>query len=104
MPPQSSNTCFMRKPKSAFYLTAKKIWETVVDKDVDSTDELKLQLEIHKRLLSIFQVGNYYYFVFNIFNGEMEEMSAGVTKVLGYEPNEMSVSFLMDKIHIVSLE
>lgn len=29
----------------------------------------------------------------------MEEMSSGVTKVLGYEPNELSVSFLLDRIH-----
>lgn len=89
----------MEKPGSDFYLTAKKIWGTVVKEDGNDSTELKLQLELHKRLLNIFQPGSYYYFVFNIYQGAIEFMSAGIADVLGYEPGEMDIVFLMDKIH-----
>jgi len=89
----------MKKPNSNFYLTAKKIWGTVVKTDAIDSNELRLQLEFHKRLLNIFQVGSYYYFVFNIYQGAVELMSEGITEVLGYEPDEITAMFLMDKIH-----
>jgi DNA-binding CsgD family transcriptional regulator len=89
----------MEKPNSDFYLTAKKIWGTVVKTDSNESNELRLQLELHKRLLSIFQVGSYYYLVFNIFQGQVEYISNGVRDVLGYEPEEINAMFLMDKIH-----
>lgn len=89
----------MNKPNSDFYLTAKKIWGTVVKTDAADSNELRLQLEFHKRLLNIFQVGSYYYFVFNIYQGAIEFMSPGVKDVLGYEADEIDVMFLMDRIH-----
>ena len=89
----------MEKPTSEFYLTAKKIWGTVVKTDSTDSSELKLQLEIHKRLLSIFQAGNYYYLIFNIYQGVIEFISGGITDILGYEPCEVDAFFLMDKIH-----
>ena len=89
----------MEKPQTDFYLTAKKIWGTVVKEDAHNSNELKLQLELHKRLLNIFQPGSYYYFVFNIYQGIIEFMSNGIADVLGYEPGEMDIVFLMGKIH-----
>ncbi|MFP5042618.1 hypothetical protein [Parasediminibacterium sp. JCM 36343] len=51
----------MEKPTTSnFYLAARKIWETVVFKDAPESFELELQLEFHKRLLNIFQAGNFY--------------------------------------------
>lgn len=89
----------MQKLPTPFYQSAKKIWETVVKTDSLESNELKLQLELHKRLLNIFQVGKYYYFTFNIYQGAIEFISEGARDVLGYEPEEMSVGLLMDKIH-----
>jgi len=89
----------MEKSTTNFYLAARKIWGTVVKTDSEYTKELELQLEFHKRLLSIFQVGKYYYMVFNIFQGQIEFMSEEVKDVLGYEPEEMTTMFFLDKIH-----
>lgn len=89
----------MQRSTSEFYLTAQKIWRTVVKSDSIDSNELKLQLEFHKRLLSIFQVGSYYYLVFNIYQGAIEFISDGVLDVLGYEPHEVNTGFLMSKIH-----
>lgn len=89
----------MQRSTSDFYLNAKKIWGTVVKTDSVDSNELRLQLEFHKRLLNIFQVGSYYYLIFNIYQGAIEFISPEVTDVLGYEIDEMSAEFLMDKIH-----
>lgn len=89
----------MEKSTTNFYLTAKKIWGTVTKTDSEYTKELELELEFHKRLLNIFQVGRYYYIVFNIFQGQIEFVSQGVKDILGYESEEITVQFFIDKIH-----
>ena len=89
----------MEQSTSNFYLAARKIWGTVTKSDSEYTKELELQLEFHKRLLNLFQIGGYYYIVFNIFQGEIEFASEEIKPILGYEPEEITIEFLMDKIH-----
>jgi len=89
----------MEKQTSNFYTTATKLWKTVVNDESPDSFELKLQLELHKRLLNMFQAGTYYYFVFNMYKVEIEFMSAGISNVLGYKPEEITVPMIMDKIH-----
>jgi DNA-binding CsgD family transcriptional regulator len=89
----------MEKSTSNFYLEAKKIWETVTKTDSDYSKEIEFELELHKRLLNFLQIGNYYYFVFNIFKGEFNLVSKNVKDVLGYYPEEMTVLFLLDNVH-----
>ncbi|HTN17589.1 MAG TPA: LuxR C-terminal-related transcriptional regulator [Chitinophagaceae bacterium] len=86
--------------KQDFYVTARNIWGTVVDKN-GSTDieTLQQQLLIHRQLLNIFQAGNYYYLFFNIYEGTIEFVSPEVEQVLGYEAGEVNALFLMDKLH-----
>lgn len=89
----------MEKSTSNFYLTAKKIWDVAVKTDSEYNTELELQLEMHKRLLNIFQVGNYYYYVFNVFQGALDLVSQEIRIVLGYEPEEFTVLKIIDSIH-----
>lgn len=42
-------------------------------------------LEKHRKLLSMFQVGDYYYFIFNIKNGDFDYLSPSVKDVLGFD-------------------
>ena len=90
----------MQKSTTNFYLTAKKIWDVAVKADSEYTEELELQLEMHKRLLNIFQVGNYYYYVFNVFQGAFDFVSEGIRIVLEYEPEaEYTTIKMVDSIH-----
>lgn len=89
----------MEKSTTNFYLTAKKIWGTVAKNDSEYTKELELQLDIHKQLLNILQVGKYYYFIFNIFQGEFDLVNKNVKDVLGYEPEEITVLLILDNVH-----
>jgi DNA-binding CsgD family transcriptional regulator len=89
----------MPNQHSPFYLSAKKIWSTVVNENPSHPHELKLELDLHKRLLSLFQPGSYYYYVFNIFKAEFDVVSPGITNVLGYQPEEMTAAFFVDIVH-----
>ncbi|MGJ7030018.1 LuxR C-terminal-related transcriptional regulator [Niabella hirudinis] len=90
----------MKEQDHHFYLTAKKFWKTVVNKEtVPNLEQLQQQVEHYKRLLSIFHAGNYYYQVFNIYTSCFDLVSPEVKNVLGYEPREYEVGFLMSIIH-----
>ena len=89
----------MQKYNSDFYLTAKKLWDTVVKTDSIGSNELKLQLELHKRLFNIFQVGSYYYLLFNIYEGKIAYISPEITNVMGYAPAEVDIFHFMNSIH-----
>ena len=81
------------------YLEAQKIWGTAIHAGPPGSKELELQLEIHKRLLHIFQAGRYYYMVFNVYQMELEFISPDIEAVLGFKPDEISAMFFLDRIH-----
>jgi len=90
----------MKNTPSKYYLTAKKFWKTVVDTETEADPAaLQQQIELHKKLLNVFQAGNYFYLVFNMYSGDTDLVGPSVTDILGYQPEEMSISFLMDRIH-----
>jgi DNA-binding CsgD family transcriptional regulator len=81
------------------YLEAKKIWGTAIHAGPPGSKELELQLEIHKRLLHIFQAGRYYYMVFNVYLMELEFISPDIEIVLGFKPDDVCAMFFLDRIH-----
>lgn len=90
----------MPKTRSDYYLTARKFWKTVTDSDINvSSSMLQSQLEAYKHLFSVFQAGNYFYVVFNMYKGELDFVDENVARVLGYEPDEFNVAFFMGNIH-----
>lgn len=76
---------------------AEKIWKRIAKDGTE--EELKFSLEIHKKLLNFFQVGDFYYYIFNVKSSVFDLMSNEVKTVLGYEPGEIDVSFFLSKIH-----
>lgn len=84
---------------SKIYCNAKKAWNSVVETNSANPFELQLQLDLHKRLLSIFQPGNYWYFVFNLHEATFEFVSQGIVPVLGYNPEEIDTHLYINNIH-----
>ena len=60
---------------------------------------LKLELDIHKKLLNFFMAGNSYYFIINHNSVSFESVSKEVEEVLGYTPSEFDIEFLNTKLH-----
>lgn len=76
---------------------ARKIWTEIGQNKTPG--ELNLEVEIYKKLLNFFQVGDYYYFVFNPPEMVIEYAGPSVLPVLGYQPEELTLEKLMNSIH-----
>ncbi|MGE7778222.1 LuxR C-terminal-related transcriptional regulator [Chitinophaga sp. NPDC101104] len=86
--------------KNDLYLEVKKYWASVAGKEgnVDFST-LQAQIETHKRLFNIFQAGSYFFLLFDIYNGEIAEVSPGLFDVLGYTQGELNMEEYVNKIH-----
>jgi DNA-binding CsgD family transcriptional regulator len=79
---------------------ATQIWQQLSKfSDHAAQQDLQRQLDIHRKLLHIFQVGDYYYFIFNLPGSAIQYASPEVKTVLGYDPAQISTGFFLDKIH-----
>ncbi|WP_228446643.1 LuxR C-terminal-related transcriptional regulator [Chryseobacterium sp. 3008163] len=89
----------MEKSKTSLYQAATEVWGKAILKDASYTKNLELNLELHKKLLNIFQAGDYYYMIFNVSTMELEFISPHIKNILGYDSNEINALFFLDQIH-----
>ncbi len=83
--------------KQLIFEEANKIWHKFTRDAAD--EDFTLPFEVHKKLLSLFHVGEFYYYIFNVKTSCFELMSQEIRSVLGYDPDEVDVPFLLNKIH-----
>ncbi|RNI25784.1 helix-turn-helix transcriptional regulator [Rufibacter latericius] len=79
------------------YESAQKIWRQVSKES--TAPEIDFELEVHKKLLNIFQVGDYYYFIFNCPEARIEFVSDNVQDILGFPPENFTVPEVLNRIH-----
>lgn len=66
----------------------------------NSSENFTFELDIHKKLLNIFHIGEYYYYVLNCSTTQVEFVSEEVKKVIGVkEIEEFSIEFLFNLVH-----
>lgn len=70
------------------YSEVMKVWRSFAQQD-DSLNQLEIELDIHKKILNYFQIGEFYYYIFNI-STQQFVISPCVEKVLGYTPEELT--------------
>jgi len=80
-----------------FNAEASKIWKKITSDS--SPDQVTVELDLYKKLLNFFQVGDYFYWVFNLANYHLDIVSGEMPAVLGYEIPEFTLDLLMDNIH-----
>jgi DNA-binding CsgD family transcriptional regulator len=76
---------------------ANRIWNRLASESV--ADLLRTELDLYKKLLEFFQVGDSYYFIFNFKTFEFDLVGNEIESVLGYNASEINIPFLMDKLH-----
>jgi len=74
-----------------------KIWKQV--SSGPNANRLQFELDIYKKLLNFFQVGGYYYIIFNIGMLDFDYTSPQVEAVLGYKVSEFNRPLFMEIIH-----
>lgn len=83
--------------KPIVYEEAGKIWKRLSGGAPKM--ELQFELEVPRQLLNFFQVGDYYYYVFNVKETVFDFVSHDITRVLGYALEEIDVPFFLGNIH-----
>lgn len=83
--------------KSRFFLEAHKIWTEV--SGTNEVENLASSIDLHKKLLNIFQAGDYYYFIFNIRQGNFEFVSPEIGKILGLDPKTITAREHLANMH-----
>jgi len=80
-----------------FNLEATNIWRKAPSET--SVGQLQIELELYKKLLNFFQVGDNFYLVFNLVRIEIDMVSNEVQNVLGCQPSEFNIEYLLNNIH-----
>jgi PAS domain S-box-containing protein len=78
---------------------AAKIWKSVTEQGDNPTELLQLELDLYKKLLIFFQVGESCYMVFSFQRLQFDFVSDEIKEVLGYTREEFSVEMIMQCIH-----
>jgi DNA-binding CsgD family transcriptional regulator len=80
-----------------FNTEANNIWKKAAGRS--PAEQLRFELELYKKLLNFFQVGDYCFYIFNIPILELEFVSPDVQQLFGYNPSEFKLQTLLEKIH-----
>ncbi len=83
------------KPEA--YKAANQIWKDMA-KTV-SDDDLLFELDVHRKISSIFHVGEFYYYVFNIKHSRFDFISPEMPTILGYSPESIDVALVVNSMH-----
>lgn len=78
---------------------AGKIWKRFSDNKGKPIEALKLELELYKKLLVFFQVGESCCFVFNFQDVRFEFVSNEAESLLGYPKAEITAELILESIH-----
>lgn len=76
---------------------AQQIWKEIGQYKTPSN--LKLEVELYKKLINIFHVGDYFYLIFNPPEMKVEYCSSQVKSILGFNPKEFTIEKLLSNIH-----
>jgi DNA-binding CsgD family transcriptional regulator len=80
-----------------FNIEANTIWKKAASNA--APEQLHIELDLYKKLLNFFQVGQYFYWVLNVCDYKLDFVSQEIMSLLGYLTSEFSLEFFMDKIH-----
>ncbi len=84
--------------KDDHFREIKKNWLEVAK--MNTSTKFSYELEVHKKLLDMFHIGNYYYYIFNCATGQIEFTSELVKRVLLVnDVDELTTEFLIENMH-----
>jgi DNA-binding CsgD family transcriptional regulator len=79
---------------------ASQLWKKIAKGGTPSeVTKLTYELELHKKMFTLFQVGDYYYYVFNCSISEFEFVHENLRTLLGYDPDTHSIHSMLSYIH-----
>lgn len=76
----------------------KKNWHQIANYN-DGNIPPSFELEVYKKMLDIFHVGDFYYYIVNIAQVKMEFVSDKIVPIIGIEPTNFTVEYIFENIH-----
>ena len=76
----------------------KKTWSEIA-KNHKGDIQPNFELEVYKKMLEVFHVGNFYYYIFNVATAGMEFVSNTIHNILGINPEDFSAEYIFEYIH-----
>ena len=73
------------------------IWDRISKSE--HVKDVNFDLQLHKKLLDIFQVGDYFYYVVNVRKSLLEMVSPEAARVLGYPLEDITLEFFVNLMH-----
>lgn len=80
-----------------FTTEAINIWKPAVAPHREG--DLVPEPELSSKLMQIIQVGDFFYWIFNLMTSSLDKVSTNIYPILGYEPAEFNFELLMSCIH-----
>lgn len=59
----------------------------------------EIDFELQKKILTVFNVGDFYYYIFNVADLKFDYVSEDIRRVLGYDPSEFTLTSYLEFIH-----
>ena len=75
----------------------KKIWAKIAD--LNYVDQKSTEPILYKKLLGVFNVGDYYYYLLDLPDAVFEFVSPEMHQLLGYNITDFTIPFMINKIH-----
>ncbi len=76
----------------------KKTWHQIARKHTGNIPP-NFELEVYKKMLGIFHVGEFYYYIVNIPQVKMEFVSDKIFQIIGIAPTDFTAEYIFDNIH-----
>lgn len=73
------------------------IWDNIPK--INKREDFEFDIHAHKKMLDIFHIGDYFYFILNVRKSFFELVSPEIEKVLGYPASNFDVAFFVNLLH-----
>ena len=82
---------------NSFFQEARKVWNQSFTGQILRLEEAEKALQ--EKIIALFSVGDSYFMVFDLQEARMRYVSQDTAKVLGYDPEEVTIELLLDLMH-----
>lgn len=79
------------------YSELKKIWANITTEE--NVTDFNFDIRLYKKILDIFQVGDYYYLITNVRQSKFDLVSPEIERVLGYPADGFDLPFYSSLVH-----
>ena len=83
--------------KISAFKAINKLWKAITEET--HIGHADFEQDIHKNLSTLFQLGDYYYYVIDLINAKIIFVDAEVENILGYAPPVFTLDYYLKKVH-----